>query len=86
MKIEIEIDNLMEFSKALQNSLIAYTDIRNAIWIMGCCPEGVDPKWEKLINQDATNMNEITSIFDKRIIELKNVLKQIEQKEKELNE
>ena len=86
MKIEIEIDNLIEFSKALQNSLIAYTDIRNAIWIMGCVPNNIDPKWGRLINQDATNMDEITSIFDKRIIELKNVLKQIEQKEKELNE
>lgn len=86
MKIEIEIDNLIEFSKALQNSLIAYEDIRNAVWIMGCVPNDIDSKWEKLINRDATDINGITSIFDKRIIELKNVLKQIEQKEKELNE
>lgn len=83
MKIEIEINDLTNFSKALNNAYIAYKDIRNAIWIMGCCPEGVDPKWEKLINKNITNINEITSIFDKRLVELKNVLNQIEQKEKE---
>lgn len=83
MKIEIEINDLKNFSKALNNAYIAYKDIRNAIWIMGYCPEGVDPKWEKLINKNITNINEITSIFDKRLVELKNVLNQIEQKEKE---
>ena len=86
MKIEIDVNNLTEFSKALNNAYIAYKDIRNAIWIMGYCPEGIDLKWEKLINKNSTNINEITSIFDKRLVELKNVLNQIEQKEKELNE
>lgn len=86
MKIEIEVDNFENFIKGFQNAFIAYTDIRNGIWLFGVVPDGMSPKWNKLINKEAKDFDKIVEIFDIRLKELENVYKQLEKKEKELND
>ena len=86
MKIEIEVDNFEDFVKGFQNAFIAYNDIRNGIWLVGETPNGMNPKWNKLINKEAKDFDGLVEIFDIRLKELENVYKQLEKKEKELND
>lgn len=82
MKIEIEVDNFENFINGFQNAFIAYKDIRNGIWLFGGMPDGIHPKWNKLINKEAEDFDGIVKIFDIRLKELENVYKQLEKKER----
>ena len=80
MKIELEVKNFDNFIFGLNNAIIAYKDIRNAIWLFGGICDGVNSKWEPLIGD---SMDNLTDIFDKRLDELLNIYKQLEKIEKE---
>ena len=71
MKIEIEVDNFKDFINGLQNALVAYKDVR----------DGMEEQ-SKIIK----SFHKAVIIFDIRLKELENVYKQLEKKEKELND
>ena len=81
MKLEIETDNLPELINALNNAIIAYDDIRRVIWLMGGISDGVDRKWDKLINHNAIDFDDVTIVFDGRLKILKKLYKQLEDKQ-----
>lgn len=80
MKLEIEVDDLETFVSAVNNAMVAYNDIRSAIYLFGYVPEGINMKWDTICNHDDP-MN-ITEKFDKQLNELKNFYKQLEEIER----
>ena len=77
MKIELEVDNLESLTTALNNAIVSYNDIRNAVFF-GCA---VDKKWDPLIGN---NFDNLTTKFDERLVILHNIYKQLITKEQNL--
>ena len=74
MKIELEINNLKNLIDGLNNAIIAYADIRYAIWVMGGPNDSINPKWNSIIGD---NSNNLTEKFDIRLKELRNIYEQL---------
>lgn len=81
MKIELDINDLKTTIDGLNNAIIAYNDIRNAIYIMGGIPDGISEKWKPFIV--GKSLENLTEKFDERLKELKYIYQQLEDKEKE---
>ena len=81
MKIELDINDLKTTIDGLNNAIIAYNDIRNAIYIMGGIPDGISQKWEPLIV--GKSLENLTEKIDERLKELKYIYQQLKDKEKE---
>jgi len=77
MNINLEINDLKTTIDGLNNAIIAYSDIRRAIWLMGGVPEGMNPKWNKVINKEANSFDDLVSKFDERIKALKEIYNQL---------
>ena len=76
MIVEIEVDDIELFAKALNNATIAYWDICSSIFL-GCKPQVGSKKFLPLIDLPDGEL-------EQRFAVLKDVYEQIEEKEKEL--
>ena len=74
MKIELEVDDLTTLIDGLNNAIIALSDIRNGIFLMGGLPSDMSPKWNPLVG---TSFDDLTKKFDDRLDALKNVYDQL---------
>lgn len=83
MKVELEINDLKTTIDGLNNAIIAYSDVRNGIWLMGGMPSDINPIWEKLLGN---SLETLTEKFDIRLAELKNIYNQLIEKEKEIKD
>ena len=77
MKIEIEVDDIEVFAKALNNAFLAYGDIVSSINCLGLEPQLSTIKYLPLMELSAEEL-------DRRYNTLKDVYLQVEAKEKEL--
>lgn len=77
MKIELEIDDIELFTKALNNAFLAYGDIVSSINCLGLEPQLSTIKYLPLMELPAEEL-------DRRYNTLKDVYLQVEAKEKEL--
>lgn len=77
MKIEIEVDDIEVFAKALNNAFLAYGDIVSSINCLGLEPHLSTIKYLPLMELPAEEL-------DRRYNTLKDVYLQVEAKEKEL--
>lgn len=76
MKVELEIDDLETTTKAVNNALVAYRDVRNSIFF--CCD--YDNKWDFLVGDSFDNL---TDKIDERLKCLRTLYDQLVNMESE---
>ena len=81
MKVTIDTTDLKTLVDGLNNAILAYKDIRNAVYICGHVPNDIDKKWEPLVGD---NFYSLTDELDRRLEALYEVYEQLVKYEEEI--